>query len=88
VQVIHDILGLFTDFVPKHTKRYAELGALIQEAARQYAGDVVGGAFPTDKESFAMDERVLRELESGEPRSLAAVGAGEAEFGGYAPKLA
>ena len=88
VQVIHDILGLFTDFVPKHTKRYAELGALIQEAARQYAGDVVGGAFPTDKESFAMDERVLRELESGEPRSLAAVGAGEAEFGGYAPKPA
>jgi 3-methyl-2-oxobutanoate hydroxymethyltransferase len=81
VQVIHDILGLFTDFVPKHARRYADLGTAIQEAARQYASDVVGGSFPNEKESFSMDERVLGELDSGP----SAEPAREAEFSGYGP---
>ena len=86
VQVIHDLLGLFTDFSPKHAKRYAELGTAIQDAVRQYAADVISGSFPTDKESFTMDERVLDELDDGkvtareEPPATA-----EVEFGGYAP---
>lgn len=63
VQVIHDLLGLFNDFLPKHARRYAQLGPIIQEAARRYAEDVVGGAFPTDKESFSMDEHILHELD-------------------------
>jgi 3-methyl-2-oxobutanoate hydroxymethyltransferase len=87
VQVIHDILGLFTDFVPKHAKRYAALGLLIQGAARQYAAEVVSGEFPTAKESFAMDDRVLHELDAGEPGFLeSAPGVGEPEFSGYAPQ--
>lgn len=90
VQVIHDVLGLFTDFLPKHAKRFADLGPVIKGAVRQYADDVVGGAFPTEKESFSMDERVLRELSSDGPALLDAFGAGaaEAEFSGYAPKPA
>jgi 3-methyl-2-oxobutanoate hydroxymethyltransferase len=63
VQVIHDLLGLFTDFVPRHARKYAELGEQIGQAVRQYATDVESGAFPTAKESFSMDERVLRELD-------------------------
>ena len=62
VQVLHDMLGLFTDFVPKHAKRYANLGEIIQEAFRQYAEEVRQGAFPTSKESFTMDPETLREL--------------------------
>ncbi|HLG71872.1 MAG TPA: 3-methyl-2-oxobutanoate hydroxymethyltransferase [Chloroflexota bacterium] len=88
VQVIHDILGLFTDFIPKHARRYADLGQIIQEAARQYAADVTGGEFPGAKESFTMDERVLHELDAGEPRLEVPehAPAREPEFGGYAPK--
>jgi len=52
VQVWHDMLGLFTDFRPKHAKRFANLGPLIVDALRTYASDVQGGAFPTEKESF------------------------------------
>jgi 3-methyl-2-oxobutanoate hydroxymethyltransferase len=59
VQVLHDLLGLFTDFVPRHARRYAELGEAIKEAARGYVADVEAGTFPTDKESFSMDPRVL-----------------------------
>lgn len=62
VQVLHDFLGLYPDFVPKHCRQYAHLSEEISRAVREYLGDVRGGAFPTDKESFAMDEAVLAEL--------------------------
>jgi 3-methyl-2-oxobutanoate hydroxymethyltransferase len=52
VQVFHDLLGLFDDFVPKHAKRYAELGPQITEAVRAYASEVRERRFPTEKESF------------------------------------
>ncbi len=52
VQVLHDLLGLYTDFVPKHARRYAELGRLAGEAVSAYVEDVRSGAFPTDAESF------------------------------------
>lgn len=61
VQVFHDILGLFTEFLPKHAKRYAEVGAAIVAAVREYAGDVREGRFPTDKESFIAKEDVFQD---------------------------
>jgi 3-methyl-2-oxobutanoate hydroxymethyltransferase len=78
VQVLYDFLGLYPDFVPKHSRQYAHLAEEISQAVRQYLDDVRGGAFPTEKESFAMDESVLAELARGgeeavrdESRSLA-----------------
>ncbi len=62
VQVFHDMLGLFTDFVPKHAKRYAHLGEAIIDAVRQYAAEVREGSFPTERESFTMDESVFSEV--------------------------
>tara|TARA_Y100000310_G_scaffold322792_1_gene382281 strand:+ start:3233 stop:4081 length:849 start_codon:yes stop_codon:yes gene_type:complete len=63
VQVFHDFLGLLSDFVPKHARRYAELGETIKNAAAAYISDVQEEAFPTEKESFTMSESVLHELE-------------------------
>jgi 3-methyl-2-oxobutanoate hydroxymethyltransferase len=62
VQVLHDMLGLFTDFVPKHTKRYALLAETIREAFTQYTQEVKEGSFPAEEHSFTMDEAVLDEL--------------------------
>jgi 3-methyl-2-oxobutanoate hydroxymethyltransferase len=67
VQVVHDLLGLFTDFVPRHARRYADLGTLVTDAAGRYIADVVGGSFPTAKESFTMNEDVLRALDDADP---------------------
>lgn len=64
VQVLHDMLGLFTDFVPRHAKQYANLGPAIKQAFEQYAQEVREGTFPTEKESFAMDESLLTGLEN------------------------
>jgi len=52
IQVIHDILGLFEDFIPRHTKRYAELATLARQALAAYSDDVRAGAFPTEEQSF------------------------------------
>lgn len=62
VQVLHDMLGLFADFVPKHAKRYAQVGEVIQEAVGQYVAEVQDGAFPTERESFFVDESAFSEL--------------------------
>jgi 3-methyl-2-oxobutanoate hydroxymethyltransferase len=62
VQVLHDMLGMFTDFVPKHAKQYANLAQVIQDAFARYSQEVQEGAFPTEKESFTMNEEILNEL--------------------------
>jgi len=62
VQVFHDLLGLFEDFVPKHTRRYAKLGDDIRQAVGTYISDVKDGRFPTAAESYDMDEGALAKL--------------------------
>ncbi len=42
---------LFTDFIPKHAKRYAELDRVIREAFTAYAEEVRGGSFPGPEQS-------------------------------------
>ena len=66
VQVFHDLMGLFTDFAPKHARRYADLAEAIKSAAAEYISEVQDQSFPSDKESFDMNESVLAEL-AGEP---------------------
>ena len=62
VQVIHDILGIYDDFVPKHTRQYLNLSETIASALERYAQEVKDGVFPTSKESFDMDEALLQDL--------------------------
>jgi 3-methyl-2-oxobutanoate hydroxymethyltransferase len=47
VQVINDILGSFTDFVPKHAKQYVKLTDIISKAVSQYRDEVKYGTFPS-----------------------------------------
>ncbi len=62
VQVINDILGSFTDFIPKHAKRYANLNDIMSSAITEYRDEVTSGTFPTEANSFTMDEGVLAGL--------------------------
>lgn len=61
VQVWHDLLGLFTDFVPRHTRHYANLFQTITAALQEYANDVRDGHFPTMQHCTEMDEQELQE---------------------------
>lgn len=59
VQVWHDVLGLFDSKTPRHAKRYAEIGLVMETAVRSYVDDVRSGVFPTDAQSARMDEAEL-----------------------------
>ncbi len=64
VQVVSDILGLFTDFVPKHAKQYARLNQAITTAVTDYIAEVKAGDFPTPKQSYEMDKTILAQIEA------------------------
>jgi 3-methyl-2-oxobutanoate hydroxymethyltransferase len=62
VQVINDLLGMFSDFVPRHAKQYAKLADTIKSAIGDYVGEVKSGKFPTAAHSSSIDESLLEEL--------------------------
>jgi len=62
VQVIHDMLGLFTDFVPKHAKQYAKLAGVIKSAVGNYINETKTGVFPSAEHGSTMDEDLLKDL--------------------------
>lgn len=66
VQVVHDIMGLFPDFTPRHTRHYAELGAAMREAAQTYAAEVRERKFPTAAQSAKIDPAVIEALRAGD----------------------
>lgn len=54
ILVTEDILGLSGARIPKFAKQFADVGALIQTAAAQYASDVKDGSFPTLDNCFGV----------------------------------
>src|SRR6266404_5318402 len=53
----YDLLGVFTDFKPKFTKRYANVTEVAVAGLKAYAADVRAGTFPDDDHSYGVDER-------------------------------
>jgi 3-methyl-2-oxobutanoate hydroxymethyltransferase len=52
ILVIHDLLGLTFEQTPKFARQYANVGAVISNAVREYCDDVRKGGFPSDAESY------------------------------------
>ena len=55
----YDLLGVFTDFKPKFTKRYANLTEVAVGGLKQYVAEVKDGRFPDDDHSYGVKEEVL-----------------------------
>ena len=62
VQVFHDMMGLYSDFTPKHARKYANLSADMCGAVADYIQDVRAQSFPSEDESFTLAPNVLAEL--------------------------
>ncbi len=62
VQVFHDLLGLFTDFTPRHARQYSKLNEIIKTAVSSYIDEVKTGDFPSKRESFDVKDNILKEL--------------------------
>lgn len=65
VQVWHDILGLYEEVLPRHTRRFATLGRDAVAALRAYDAAVRAGTFPGPDNSARLDPAVLLEATGG-----------------------
>jgi len=62
ILLCHDLLGVFTDFKPKFTKRFANLTEVAVGGVQQYVQEVKEGIFPDDDHSYGVDEGELEKF--------------------------
>ncbi|GEP12499.1 3-methyl-2-oxobutanoate hydroxymethyltransferase [Methylobacterium gnaphalii] len=56
ILLCYDLLGVFTDFKPKFTKRYANLSEVAVTGIRKYVEEVKAVAFPDEDHSYRVDQ--------------------------------
>jgi len=64
IQVLHDIIGLLGENVPKHANAYINSQKIIQDGVSQYQSDVENNIFPNSNHSTKMDTQELTELKN------------------------
>jgi 3-methyl-2-oxobutanoate hydroxymethyltransferase len=64
VLVYHDVLGLHHGRLPKFVRQYTHLADIATEALQRFFADIESGTFPTDAESYHMDEESSRAFRS------------------------
>ncbi|HYJ64699.1 MAG TPA: 3-methyl-2-oxobutanoate hydroxymethyltransferase [Parafilimonas sp.] len=52
VLVMHDMLGINTEFKPRFLRQYLNLYEQVNQAVQQYITDIKSGDFPSDNESY------------------------------------
>ena len=57
-----DLLGVFDQFKPKFTKRYADISSIAVDALKRYAAEVRGGQFPDAEHSYTMKPEEAEKL--------------------------
>lgn len=53
VLVLHDLLGMSTEFKPKFLRHFGAGAGLVQESVQKYVQAVREGTFPNDQESYS-----------------------------------
>jgi 3-methyl-2-oxobutanoate hydroxymethyltransferase len=56
ILLCYDLLGVFTDFKPKFTKRYGKLTDAAVTSIKQYVAEVKAGQFPDDDHSYSVND--------------------------------
>jgi 3-methyl-2-oxobutanoate hydroxymethyltransferase len=56
ILLCYDLLGVFTDFKPKFTKRYTNLTEVAVGGIKQYVAEVKAGTFPDDDHSYSVKD--------------------------------
>jgi 3-methyl-2-oxobutanoate hydroxymethyltransferase len=60
----YDLLGVFTDFKPKFTKRYANLTEVAVKGLSDYVREVKSGAFPDEEHSYGVNQEEFEKFVS------------------------
>ncbi len=53
VLVYQDMLGMFSDFVPKFVRRFGEVGDVMKNAFKDYIDAVKDGSFPAEEHTYS-----------------------------------
>lgn len=62
VLVYQDMLGMFTDYVPKFVKQFANVGSVMKQAFVDYKKEVTEGTFPAEEHGYKIDDEVIDKL--------------------------
>jgi 3-methyl-2-oxobutanoate hydroxymethyltransferase len=63
VLVYQDMLGMFTDFVPKFVKHFASCGTIMKKAFSDYAAEVKAGTFPAEEHTYGISDEIMDALQ-------------------------
>ena len=62
ILVLHDLLGLTQDFVPKFVKQYAQLADILKSAVSEYIQEVRTETFPEQEHTYHSKQGVLKQV--------------------------
>ncbi len=62
ILVLHDLLGLNQDFVPKFVKQYAQLADSLKSAVSEYIQEVRAETFPGQEHTYHSKQGVLKQV--------------------------
>lgn len=62
ILVYQDMLGMFSDYVPKFVKRFADVGTVMKEAFEAYSQEVCSGTYPAEEHTFQISDDILEKL--------------------------
>ena len=62
ILVIHDMLGIFTDFKPKFLKYFGNIGESIRDALKEYKNEVESGEYPGLEYSYEFPKENLSKI--------------------------
>ena len=62
VLVVNDMLGMYSDFVPKFVKQFAKLNVEIKAAVQEYISEVQSGSFPAEENTYGIDQEIIDKL--------------------------
>ena len=62
VLVYADMMGMFSDFVPKFVKQFAKVGDAMKQSVADYIAAVGDGSFPAEEHTFKIDDEVIEKL--------------------------
>lgn len=62
VLVYQDMLGMFSDYVPKFVKNFAKVGDVMKQAFSDYKKEVCEGTFPSAEHTYQIDDEIIDKL--------------------------
>lgn len=57
ILLCYDLLGVFTDFKPKFTKRFSNVTEVAVKGIKEYVGEVRNKTFPDDDHTYGVDDK-------------------------------